>query len=49
MAQRVEHRSIDEAAELLKENGFEGLAEAVTVLADPGSWPLSLPDPGRAV
>lgn len=32
MAQRVEHRSIDEAVELLKENGFEGLAEAVTVL-----------------
>lgn len=32
MAQRVEHRSIDDAVELLKENGFEGLAEAVTVL-----------------
>ncbi len=32
MAQRVEHRSIDDAVELLKDNGFEGLAEAVTVL-----------------
>lgn len=32
MAQRVKHRSIDDAVELLKENGFEGLAEAVTVL-----------------
>lgn len=32
MAQRVENRSIDEAVELLKENGFDGLAEAVTVL-----------------
>lgn len=32
MAQQVEHRSIDDAVELLKENGFEGLAEAVTVL-----------------
>ncbi len=32
MAQRLENRSIDEAVELLKENGFDGLAEAVTVL-----------------
>jgi transposase-like protein len=32
MAQRIEHRSIDDAVELLKEHGFEGLAEAVTVL-----------------
>ena len=32
MAQRVENRSIDDAVELLKENGFEGLADAVTVL-----------------
>ena len=32
MAQRVENRPIDDAVELLKENGFEGLAEAVTVL-----------------
>ena len=32
MAQRVENRSIDDAVELLKEHGFEGLAEAVTVL-----------------
>ena len=32
MAQRIEHRSIDDAVELLKENGFEGLAEAVAVL-----------------
>ena len=32
MAQAIEHRSIDDAVELLKENGFEGLAEAVTVL-----------------
>jgi transposase-like protein len=32
MAQRVENRPIDDAVELLKDNGFEGLAEAVTVL-----------------
>jgi transposase-like protein len=32
MAQQGEHRSIDDAVELLKEHGFEGLAEAVTVL-----------------
>ena len=32
MAQRIEDRSIDDAVELLKENGFDGLAEAVTVL-----------------
>ena len=32
MAQRVENRTIDDAVELLKENGFEGLADAVTVL-----------------
>lgn len=32
MAQRAEDRSIDDAVELLKENGFDGLAEAVTVL-----------------
>lgn len=32
MAQRVENRTIGDAVELLKENGFEGLAEAVTVL-----------------
>ena len=32
MAQRVENRSIDDAVELLKDNGFDGLAEAVTVL-----------------
>lgn len=32
MAQRAENRSIDEALELLKESGFEGMAEAVTLL-----------------
>ena len=32
MAQRVENRSIDDALELLKENGFDGMAEAVTLL-----------------
>lgn len=32
MAQRVEHRTIDDAVELLKDNGFDALAEAVTVL-----------------
>ena len=32
MVQRLENRSIDDAVELLKENGFDGLAEAVTVL-----------------
>jgi|TARA_Y100000310_G_scaffold288481_1_gene314122 transposase-like protein len=32
MAQQVENRSIYDAVELLKENGFEGLAQAVTVL-----------------
>ena len=32
MAQRVENRSIDDAVELLKEHGFDSLAEAVTVL-----------------
>ena len=32
MAQRVENRTIDDAVELLKDNGFDGLAEAVTVL-----------------
>ena len=32
MAQRVENRSIDDALELLKDNGFDGLAGAVKVL-----------------
>jgi len=32
MAQQVENKSIYDAVELLKENGFEGLAQAVTVL-----------------
>ena len=32
MAQHPENRSIDDAVELLKENGFDGLAEAVSVL-----------------
>ena len=32
MAQQVENRSIDDAVELLKANGFDGLADAVTVL-----------------
>jgi transposase-like protein len=32
MAQHRENRSIDDAVELLKENGFDGLAEAVSVL-----------------
>lgn len=32
MAQQLEHKTIGDAVELLKENGFDGLAEAVTVL-----------------
>lgn len=32
MAQRIENRSIGDAVELLKDNGFDGLADAVTVL-----------------
>lgn len=32
MAQRDENRSIGDPLELLKDNGFDGLAEAVTVL-----------------
>ena len=32
MAQHGENRSIDDALELLKENGFDGMAEAVTLL-----------------
>ena len=32
MAQHVENRSIGDAVELLKDNGFDGLADAVTVL-----------------
>lgn len=32
MAQQTENRTIGDAVELLKENGFSGLAEAVTVL-----------------
>lgn len=32
MTQHAESRPIDEAVELLKTNGFDGLAEAVTVL-----------------
>jgi hypothetical protein len=32
MAQHRENRSVEDAVELLKENGFEGLAEAVSVL-----------------
>ncbi len=32
MAQHDENRRIDGAVELLKTNGFDGLAEAVTVL-----------------
>jgi len=32
MAQREEHKTIGDAVELLKENGFDGLADAVAVL-----------------
>ncbi len=32
MAQRVQDSAIYDAVELLKDNGFDGLAEAVTVL-----------------
>ena len=32
MAQRAENRSIDDALEIVKDNSFEGLADAVTVL-----------------
>ena len=32
MAQQAENRTIGDVVELLKENGFAGLAEAVTVL-----------------
>ncbi len=32
MAQHLENRPIDDAVELLKVNGFDGLANAVTVL-----------------
>jgi hypothetical protein len=32
MAQHYENRPIDDAVELLRVNGFDGLAEAVTVL-----------------
>lgn len=32
MAQRVENKTIDEALELLKHHGFDGLADAMTVL-----------------
>ena len=32
MAQQVENKTIDDAVELLKTHGFDGLAEAVTVL-----------------
>ena len=32
MAQQRENRSIDDAVELLKENGFDGLADAASVL-----------------
>jgi len=32
MAQHDENRTIDDALELLKENGFDGMAEAVTLL-----------------
>ncbi len=32
MTQQTEHKTIDDAVELLKTNGFDGLAEAVTVL-----------------
>ena len=32
MTQQAEHRSIDDAVELLREHGFDALAEAVTVL-----------------
>ncbi len=32
MAQRLQDRTIDDAAELLKVNGFDGMAEAMTVL-----------------
>lgn len=34
MAQHTKNRPIEEAVELLKTNGFEGLADAVTVLAN---------------
>ena len=32
MAQHYEHKTIDDAVELLKQNGFDGLADAVSVL-----------------
>lgn len=32
MAQQEEHKTIDDAVELLKTNGFDGLADAVTIL-----------------
>jgi len=32
MTQQTEHRTIDDAVELLKQNGFDGLADAVSVL-----------------
>lgn len=32
MAQHEEHKTIDDAVELLKTNGFDGLADAVTIL-----------------
>jgi len=42
MAQHNENRPIDGAVELLKTNGFDGLAEAVTVLPGrPARWTAS--------
>ena len=40
MAQRIEHRSIDDAVELLKENGFELPREEITHNAFV-LWPLA--------
>ena len=34
MTQQSEHKTIDDAVELLKSNGFDGLADAVAILVN---------------
>jgi len=45
MAQQLENRSISDAVELLKDNGFDGLADAVTVLLNSEDRSYNVIDP----
>jgi hypothetical protein len=48
MAQHRKNRSIDDAVELLKENGFDGLAESVSALLNAAMLSERSENPGAA-